>query len=405
MLKNLEEVKKELKTAFLDKVESAFVLLSTSLKEGTENYDTFMLLFVEHKQLKKAIQQGTLPEYGNDSEKVRNRINSRVLSLINDLSEEDLKGVGDEKENNNENDLDTYILELKKLYPDRAIAANSIISDLIQSCEIREGFPLSVMLGYTSVDKALSGLAEDSLTVISCIDEEVCRAFILNLILKGWEVLNRKAFYLSLHHRSLTLIDKLISIFLKKDKPYLKRMGLEEYEWQELHDASKKLEELPMHLVDSISTLKDIESTIFGKLLEDSVDLIIIDNLQFLNGPVEKNDVYKELKGLAKRFNKPIVLLNKLNNTDNRFNDIVLSKLDDCIYIDNLLTIDVPRIRGEYEDGIGNSLMDVAYIIIEKSEKGNTDSVKFFFDLNTKVFEEEESESVRERVNRVLKNT
>lgn len=381
---NLSRIKTKLRSTLPESIDRVFEDLADVLIEGTEKHNTFLIIFTEYKRYRRGIQQGTIDEFDNHGKKTWNRITYQLLAFVDDLIDDDL--LKESKKANEAKDINEYIENLKDQNPDISYDFGTVFSELIQKCEEKQGVPLSLPIGFESIDQVMTGLSVQSLTVISSEDAIIARAFILNSIIKIGADFNKSVLYISMHHRNIIIVDELVSIYLGRYKPLLKSWLIEGFQWQEIYKAKEAISDMPIFFVDSINDIKAIESTVIGKLLESPIDLIVIDNLQFLKEKDKIDEVLAELKKIAKRVHAPIVLLNEIDYQGMDFGPIVSSKFKDFIYVDNSITIDVPRMRNQIEDRDGHSLLNVANILIEKNERGIASECRLKFVLDTKVF-------------------
>lgn len=144
----------------------------------------------------------------------------------------------------------------------------------------------------------------------------------------------------------------------------------------------------------SRATSRDVEQIVQSKLMEDGIDLIVVDYLQFLSDKVNKNgndvnrvgNISRNLKSMARATMIPVICPTQLNRKSEEGGHVREPRLADLRDSGNLeQDADVVVLLHRKSDG---DEKDKTHIIVAKNRKGETGRLNLNFNLLTTQFEE-----------------
>ena len=267
-----------------------------------------------------------------------------------------------------------------------------------------------VSSGFPEVDKVTYGWQASDLIIIAARPAMGKTAFILSMIkniaidgVKGDGVIERvPCAMFSLEMSSVQLVNRLLVNVCQIPGDTIKRGQLTDIEWKRLDNGVKKMTDAPIFIDDTPQlSILEFRTKAMRLVAEHGVKIIFIDYLQLMNAQGmsffsregEVSLISRNLKGLAKELNIPIIALSQLNrNLEKRGSDSQsaiegrkpqLSDLRESGAIeqdaDIVAFIHRPEYYKIYEDANGNDLRGVGQFLIAKHRNGSTEDINLTF--------------------------
>lgn len=220
----------------------------------------------------------------------------------------------------------------------------------------KEGLQVAYTTGIGALNKILIGWIKTDLIILAARPSVGKTASALHFA-KECAKENVPVDIFSLEMKATKISDRLILSETNIDpNDYLSGV---EVNWNELENASSKIQNLPISINDEMEiTINYIRSIIRKKFKKGNLGLVIIDYLQLMEGTDKssKNNeigsITRELKKLAVRYDFPLILLSQLNReSDKRGNSRPkLSDLRDSGNIEQDADIVIFINRQRYDD-------------------------------------------------------
>jgi replicative DNA helicase len=182
--------------------------------------------------------------------------------------------------------------------------------------------------GFREIDECLSGLQSGDLVIIAA-RPSVGKSSLGFAVARHAAVdRNYSVGIFSLEMSADQVSDRFLSIEGEIDLGKIRSGRLEDEDYANLAEAIGKLSEAKIFIEDSsISGILDIKAKARRAKSEYNLDLIIIDYLQLIEGDKRENraqevsEISRQLKGLARELNVPVVALSQLSRAvENRPN-------------------------------------------------------------------------------------
>jgi replicative DNA helicase len=248
--------------------------------------------------------------------------------------------------------------------------------------------------GFTSLDRITSGWQRTDLIIIAARPAMGKTAFVLSMARNIAVDHNRPVAIFSLEMSSIQLVNRLISAETELGAEKIKTGRLEEYEWQQLNQRIKALDNAPLFIDDTPAlSIFELRAKCRRLKMQYKIEIIIVDYLQLMTAGTdtrgsreqEVSMISRSLKAIAKELDVPIIALSQLNRSveSREGKRPQLSDLRESGAIeqdaDIVTFIHRPEYFGITEDDSGNSLLGVAEIIIAKHRNGATADVHLRF--------------------------
>jgi len=248
--------------------------------------------------------------------------------------------------------------------------------------------------GFTSLDRITSGWQRTDLIIIAARPAMGKTAFVLSMARNIAVDHNRPVAIFSLEMSSIQLVNRLISAETELGAEKIKTGRLEEYEWQQLNQRIKALDNAPLFIDDTPAlSIFELRAKCRRLKIQYKIEIIIVDYLQLMTAGTdtrgsreqEVSMISRSLKAIAKELDVPIIALSQLNRSveSREGKRPQLSDLRESGAIeqdaDIVTFIHRPEYFGITEDDSGNSLLGVAEIIIAKHRNGATADVHLRF--------------------------
>jgi replicative DNA helicase len=261
-----------------------------------------------------------------------------------------------------------------------------------------------VPTGFVDLDKITGGLQASDLVILAARPSMGKTSLALNIAHGAAANSRLTVGIFSLEMSAEQLVQRLLSMEAQIDSQRLRTGYISEDEWDRLSDAIGRLSEVPMYIEDSANvSIAEMRSKARRLAMEQSLDLIVIDYLQLMQGRNQDNrvqeisEISRALKGLARDLHIPVLALSQLSRApDQRPNhQPILSDLRESGSIEQ----DADVVLFIYRDKIYNKETEhpnVADIIVAKHRNGPTGEVHLFFKesqtrfLDLAVYEEDD---------------
>ncbi len=281
----------------------------------------------------------------------------------------------------------------------------------IEDMRKRQDELTGVPTGFKTLDKLTYGWQATDLIILAARPSVGKTAFALNLVrTAALHPTNPTAVgFFSLEMSSGQLVQRILSaeseIMLEK----IARGKLEEHEMQQLYKKGiERLSKAPIFIDDS-AALNIFELRAKCRRLKNkhNIGLIIIDYLQLMSGSADKNSnreqeiskISRDLKGLAKELQVPIIALSQLSReVEKRKEGNKIPQLSDLREsgaieqdADMVMFLYRPEYNGQEQNEHGESTKGQTFIKIAKHRNGSLDTVELKALLHIQKFIEEEN--------------
>ena len=280
--------------------------------------------------------------------------------------------------------LETSLIKIEKelfnitneLSPNNVATTAQVLNDLFADLKNKFLNPQLPGLpsGFLKLDELTQGFQKSDLIIIAGRPSMGKTALSLNIALNCIKISRLPILFCSLEMSKEQILYRLLSSESGINQMKLRSGKLAQNDWIKLNTVMRIMSKLPF-FIDDTSKLSthDIRSKIKTILLEqDQLGLVIIDYLQLMQGlnlkqqnrVQELSQITRELKGLAREFNVPIIALSQLSrNVDSR--------------------IDQRPILSDLRES-GSIEQDADLILMLYSSKPNSQSISFSGSLKDK---------------------
>ena len=265
----------------------------------------------------------------------------------------------------------------------------------IQNAANSESGLSGLATGYRDLDKITSGWQNSDLIIIAARPAMGKTAFVLSMA-KNMAVDNNYPIAIfTLEMSNVQLIKRLISNVASLEGEKIKSGRLNAEEEDRLNARIRNIFGAPLYLDETPGlSISELRTKARRLVREKGVKMIMIDYLQLMNATglklgsreQEVSTISRSLKALAKELDIPIIALSQLNRSTESREDKrpVLSDLRESGAIEQDADIVCFIHRPEYytkstEDGEGNDIRGLAYLIVAKHRSGAVGDVKLRF--------------------------
>lgn len=274
----------------------------------------------------------------------------------------------------------------------------------IEEASKREDSLSGVPSGYTKLDRITSGWQKSDLIIVAARPSMGKTAFALSMARNISVEHNKPVAVFSLEMSSLQLVNRLIVSETELPSNRIRNGNLDEKEWKQLDAKIKSLVEAPLFIDDTPAiSIFELRAKCRRLKLQYNVELIIVDYLQLMSGPVEArgnreqevSNISRSLKAIAKELNIPIIAISQLNRSVEMRSGSKRPQLSDLREsgaieqdADMVIFIHRPEKYGITEDADGNSTVGLAEIIVAKHRNGPVGDIHLRFRDETAKFVE-----------------
>lgn len=246
--------------------------------------------------------------------------------------------------------------------------------------------------GFIDLDKFTSGLQNSDLIIIAARPSMGKTAFALNIAsyVSTRSEVKGAILVFSMEMSKEQLAIRMLTAESKVDSKKLRSGNLEQEDWDKLAMATDKLSVVPVYINDSTNVTPYELNTICKQLdkeFEHGVSLIIVDYLQLMQGnrpnmsrEQEIAEISRNLKGIAKELDVPVVALSQLNRALENRSDKRPQLAD--LRESGAIEQDADIILFIYRDEVYNDESPdkgIAEIIISKHRNGPTGVIRLAF--------------------------
>ena len=292
----------------------------------------------------------------------------------------------------------------------RAIKLNQAIINTvkdIENCQKTGKQLLGITTGYNKLDNILNGWQDSDLIIIGARPSMGKTAIAIKLQLNALLIENIPILFFSLEMSYKQITRRILSFESGLNSNIFQQSNMDSNEWNQLENGIKKVENCELYIDDSsslnINTLKSKARFITS---EKGIKIIVIDYLQLIR--TDKNSRYeevglisRELKGLAKELNIPIIALAQLSRKleDRTNKEPLLSDLKESGDIeqdaDVVIFIHRPEYYGKMEEN-GESTVGLIKMLIKKHRNGRIGNINLYRNDDwTKITDEKDFEQIK----------
>lgn len=251
--------------------------------------------------------------------------------------------------------------------------------------------------GFNALDKITSGWQKSDLVIIAARPAMGKTAFVLSMAKNMAVDFKVPVAIFSLEMSNVQLVNRLIMNVCEIEGSKIRNGRLTQSEWDRLENQINVLREAPIYVDDTPGlSVYELQSKARKLVKEHGIQIIIIDYLQLMNAngssfgsrEQEVSIISRNLKGLAKELDIPVIALSQLSRAvekrDSSNSNVdgkkpLLSDLRESGAIeqdaDMVCFIHRPEYYKLYDDGNGKDLRGLGQIIVAKHRNGATDEI------------------------------
>jgi replicative DNA helicase len=253
-----------------------------------------------------------------------------------------------------------------------------------------------VPTGFSDVDNVLAGLQNSDLIIIAARPSMGKTSLALNMALNAARDGHYAVGLFSLEMSKEQLVDRLLSTQSGINSWKIRTGNLAPEDFERLSDAMGVLAETPIYIDDSgFINVMEIRTKARRLKTEKSLDLLIIDHLQLMEGGGASHEsrvqemslISRSLKALAKELRIPIIAISQLSRqVEQRPKKIPqLSDLRESGSIEQDADVVLFVYREEYYEP-QTERKNIADIFISKHRNGPTGRIQLYFDADRMTF-------------------
>lgn len=331
---------------------------------SSANFERYIEIVLEHSNRRKLL-------------KASGRIELLAYALDKDIS-----SVMDESEQSIFNASDDAI-------GDGLIGVSDFLNEAIEQIEEIEnqGTGLSgLATHFVDLDNTLAGLQDGNLIIIAARPSMGKSSLALNIATNAAKESKTVAFF-SLEMTKEELVQRVLFSEAKVASGDARKGQLGPEKWSRVVEAASKVNTMPLYFDDaSVSTVTDIRAKSRRLKASKSLDLIVVDYIQLMQGNSGDNrqqeiaEISRNLKGLARELKVPIIALSQLNRAAEARED-KRPRLGD-LRESGAIEQDADIVMMIYRDDYYNPATEkpgVAEINIVKNRSGSTGKVDLYF--------------------------
>jgi replicative DNA helicase len=279
--------------------------------------------------------------------------------------------------------------KIKSVFSTTKELVNQVFEHLEKRVE-RQELITGVPTGFHKLDEMTAGLQPSDLIIIAARPSMGKTAFALNIAMRAAVLHNVPTAIFSLEMSKEQLMMRMMCAWGKVDLAKFRRGFLSEEDWTRLYHAADALSQASMFIDDTpaLGTL-DLRARCRRLKAEKKLGLVVVDYLQLMRASrridsreQEISDISRNLKGLAKELDLPMMALAQLNRkVEDRSNRRpMLSDLRESGAIEQ----DADVIAFIYRDEVYNKQKDnpkkgIAEIIVGKQRNGPVGEVELAY--------------------------
>jgi len=272
----------------------------------------------------------------------------------------------------------------------------------------RRGAIVGVPTGFNDLDRLTGGLQRSDLIILAARPAVGKTSLCLSIAHNSAIRFNQSIAVFSLEMSKEQLVQRLLSMEAGIDQQRLRTGWIEDAEWERIENAMSTLSSAKLWIDDTagISTM-EMRSKARRLQAEQGIDMIIVDYLQLMQSSVggkrtdnrvqEVSEISRNLKGLARELNVPVLALAQLSRTvESRQSKVPqLSDLRESGSIEQ----DADVVMFIYREDVYNpdtERKNIADIIIAKHRNGPVGEISLYFQASQTRFRDLEETSTSE---------
>ncbi|MCL4803936.1 MAG: replicative DNA helicase [Anaerolineae bacterium] len=275
----------------------------------------------------------------------------------------------------------------RDLKPVREIAGDYL--ERIELLRERGDEFIGIPTGFNDLDRMLSGLNKSDLIIVAARPGMGKTALQNAVALNAARRYNKRVAIFNLEMSGEQLVQRMIAAETRIDSQRLRRGDLADHEWAIFLEALGRLSETKIFIDDTPSiTPMQLRTKCRRLYAEHGLDLIMIDYLQLMsaehptsNRVQEVSEISRELKGLARELDVPVVAAAQLSRAvEQRQNKRpVLSDLRDSGSIEQDADVVMFIYRDDYYNPETSERPNIAEVNVAKHRNGPTGSIDLFW--------------------------
>lgn len=265
-----------------------------------------------------------------------------------------------------------------------------VLESVIENLESRkQGEITGVPSGFSRLDYLLGGFQKTDNIVLAARPAMGKTAFAMNVLRQASLLHEIPTAIFSLEMSKEQLTKRLVAMVGRIDGGKFLTNSLSGSDWEKINDASVKISRAPIHIDDRSGLhYREVRRKLRRLVEKDGVELAVIDYLQLMTGDKsngrtgEVGSVSRAVKGMAKDFGIPILLISQLSRKCEERSDKrpMLSDLRDSGEIEQDADIVMFIYRDEvYNLNPDNPLAGTAEILISKHREGDIGVIDMAF--------------------------
>ena len=269
--------------------------------------------------------------------------------------------------------------------PIQQVVLNAINN--IEKASKLKGSVTGIPTGFIDLDYKTSGMHPSDLVLIAARPSMGKTAFVLNIAQYMAFRKDVTVAIFSLEMSKEQLVNRLFSLESQVDAQSLRTGNMKDSDWEKLIEGAGVIGQSKLIIDDTPGiSISELRSKCRKYKLEHGLDIIIIDYLQLMTGSVGKSsesrqqevsDISRQLKGLARELNVPVVSLSQLSRAVESRPDKrpMLSDLRESGAIEQDADVVMFIYRDDYYHK-DTEKKDIAEIIIAKQRNGPIGTVE-----------------------------
>jgi replicative DNA helicase len=296
------------------------------------------------------------------------------INVVLDRSESTLFSISEQRTN-------------RDLKPLREIAGDYL--ERIELLRERGDEFIGIPTGFTDLDRMLSGLNKSDLVIIAARPGMGKTALQNAIALNAAKRYDKRVAMFNLEMSGEQLVQRMIAAETRIDSQRLRRGDLADHEWAIFLEALGRLSESRIFIDDTPSiTPMQLRTKCRRLHAEHGLDLVTIDYLQLMqaehpsnNRVQEVSEISRELKGLARELDVPVVAAAQLSRAvEQRQNKRpMLSDLRDSGSIEQDADVVMFIYRDDYYNQETSERPNIAEVNVAKHRNGPTGSIDLFW--------------------------
>ncbi len=248
---------------------------------------------------------------------------------------------------------------------------------------------IGIPTGFIELDRMLSGLNKSDLIIIAARPGMGKTALQNAVALHAARRYDKRVAMFNLEMSGEQLVQRMIAAETRIDSQRLRRGDLADHEWAIFLEALGRLSESKIFIDDTPSiTPMQLRTKCRRLYAEHGLDLVMIDYLQLMqaehptsNRVQEVSEISRELKGLARELNVPVVAAAQLSRAvESRQNKRpVLSDLRDSGSIEQDADVVMFIYRDDYYNPDTSERPNIAEVNVAKHRNGPTGAIDLFW--------------------------